>query len=197
MSTTPPATSNEVAPDFLRAEPMPAPGTSKPDTAGHIVRPLPVVKTVEQAWRARGEKLAAAETGTEALASLLAYNQEVLDRHAKVAKFFDTQLANEASDSVRGILAKLDPTRDVEYQKFIRDHLSLINGRYATLGIFLNPRNNLENPTATTPADLITSTSTSVSRPADTELTPMLANMQAAVFALENGADLVGANEEP
>lgn len=200
MSIEPAATPSVAEPvaiaDFLRDEPTPLPGTSKPDLTGHIKRDLPEVLTSAERWAKRGEKIHVdQETGEAAAKSLMAYNAEVLARHAKVMAFFNEQMTAAPDEATQAILAKIDPTRASDYQTFIRETLAGLNARFVVMGAFSKPTVTGDALTAATPADLISGSSTTVSRP-DPGLTPLLATMNSAHFALENGADLVGNTEE-
>jgi hypothetical protein len=58
----------------------------KIDTTGHIRRPLPVVKTVEERQAEKAKETD--PTAGDSEAGLLKYNEEVLARHRKIAQFF-------------------------------------------------------------------------------------------------------------
>lgn len=138
----------------------------KIDRAGAISRPLPKVKTVDEARRANAEK-AGDDTlgGEDAEKALMAYNAKVLERHAKVVAAFA-----KVDDAI-------NPTKAEDYTKFLRAELSLINMRFAFLGVFTPPpKQNPEDVTVGAPEGL----------------DPRLGAMRSVQMAHGDGADLTG-----
>ena len=179
--------------DTPNARPLPPP-VQQPiarDQTGHVQRPLPHVKTAAESIAKRaevtGDKSSLVEQDPkEAAATLLKYNDEVLNRLAEVAEYFKSK-----SDKLD---PKIDPTKARSFTDFVRDHLAYINMRFVTLGRFDRP--GVEDPNTKTGFEPIREKSDNV----DPGLDPMLRTMRSAALAMQNGADLTGANtsaEEP
>jgi hypothetical protein len=150
------------------------------DKAGHVQRPLPVIKSVAEALAKR-----AAETGdkanlveqdpAEAAAALLKYNDEVLARLTKVQEFFKGKE-----------LGKIDPTTSSDFTTFIRGHLAYMNMRFVTMGRFERP--GVED--ANTKSGFEPLPNAQESLPGDID--PFLRGMRSTALAVQSGANLLG-----
>lgn len=164
----------------------PLPGGKLPaavDKTGHIVRPLPAIKTVSESISKR-----AAETGdtaslvehdpAKAAEALMGYNGEVLARLTEVNDYFKDKA-----------LGKIDPTQARAFQEFVRDHLAYINMRFVTLGRFDRP--GIEDPTTRTGFEPVRDEQGQLTAGLD----PFLKTMRSAHLAQQNGANLTGDGE--
>lgn len=161
----------------------PTPGAKlpiQPDKAGHIQRPLPVIKSVSEAITKR-----AAETGDtasqvdqnpgEAGKSLLTYNDEVIARLNQVQDYFKEKA-----------LGKIDPTGSKDFTEFVRGHLAYVNMRFVTLGRFDRP--GVEDPLTKSGFQPLPDAQESL--PGDID--PFLRGMRSTALAIQSGADLIG-----
>jgi len=176
---------NSDIPSAIPVPPIPPPRFDR--TTGHIIRPLPKVKTVAEAIAKRaketGDVAGLEQTPAEAKAKLTQYNDEVLARLKEVNEYFAPK-----------DLGQIDPTKSKDFNVFIRDQLSYVNMRYVTLGRFTKP--GAEENEAKIPLEDPRHPLDAVELPE--ELDPMLKTMNSTRLAVSQGLDLTGqSTEEP
>jgi hypothetical protein len=147
---------------------------------GHIQRPLPKVKDVQESVanaRTRAEIIGTTDPQSEedTWEALQTYNKAVIDRYKKVADHFQELLKDD--DTV-------NPVKHPEFSQFVQSELAAVNMAYVVNGVTMVNR-SARNGDEPTPEELI-----------ESGVDPALAGNPAARAAIAAGLDIDGDDED-
>lgn len=161
------------------------PGPATPETKPDFVRPLPKVKSVQESLKKGLVPTVSPDgdpqTPEEARAKLRKFNDEIQKRLADV------------SDMLADLPDEVKPTKDPEFNSFVRSQLAYANMFYVVFGRF--PPDAEGDPTSKNPfLDDAANAANDIEMPPGID--PALANHPAARAAVARGIDLIGGDED-